>query len=57
MQPEFVDTMEESRKRDVSTANAKNISSHLGISSYVLSVLDHLRNLFLIYALIGKLRG
>nr|CAB3474288.1 unnamed protein product [Digitaria exilis] len=29
MQPELVDTMDESRKRDVSTANAKNISSPL----------------------------
>lgn len=53
MQPELVDTMDESRKRDVSTVNAKNKSSPLGMS-YELSVLNHLKSLFFIYALHGS---
>jgi len=46
VQPEFADTMDESRKRDVPTANAKSISSPLGMSSHELSVHYHLRSLY-----------
>jgi hypothetical protein len=54
MQPEFADTMDESRKRDVPTASAENISSPLGMPSHELSVLYHLMSLYLIYALHGS---